>query len=458
MGLLDNGEYQPMGGLLNDRLNDPLLQIGLGILANNNSKNFSEVIGRGALQGIQGVRQGKQLQYEKQYRDMQMKKFQQEQAKYEQEQKALADFDTKFPQYAGLAQLDPKSALKIAYPNLATNTADPYFTPISTSQGLGSFDNRSGKFIMMQGADGKPVIKSVDDPNLQGNISASKSYGENLYQPTDMQDGRITTKSQLAIDAGAPPVNMRPQPVPQLPQGSPVFPNQLQESMQIAPQVQQQRDAVRKQMLLAEQQQYGGQGANPSLDAEIANMGGQPARIAQAAGIKVPTKAEQAASTEVAKMQAETAAKAQINLPNVIQEGENTIKLVDDLLAAPGLKLAVGKSRLFGVQKIPGTEAYDFDNRLEQLKGKQFLQAYESLKGAGAITDIEGTKAGNAISRMNAATSEDEFVKASNEFKEVITQGVARAKLKAGNGAIMPQDEKMPKRNRADILKQYGVK
>jgi hypothetical protein len=464
MGLFSNsilpGEWEATGmggygggGLLNG--DNQLLNIGLGILANNNSKNFSEVLGRGALQGIQQTHQNRRYGEDQKYRQAQMKRYEREDSKDAAMEASHTDFDTKFPEYKGLSRLNPAAAMKIAYPNAASNSADPYFTPVSTSTGLGSYNNRTGGFEMVTGPDGRPIIKAVDSPELQGRISANKSFGENLYQPTDMQDGTIKTKSQLAIDAGAPPINqqlpqMQPQQLPQLPQGAPVFPSQLPQnaspqSMQISPQEQQMRDAKRMQILMAEQQGYGGQGANPSLDAEIANMNGLPQR--QSGGIRVPTKAQQAAATEAAKFKAETEAKAQINLPNVIQESENTVKLVDDLLKSPGFKQAVGGSRMFGLQNVPGQPAKDFDVRLEQLKGKQFLQAYESLKGAGAITDIEGTKAGNAISRMDASTSEEEFAKAANEFKDIIKQGAARAKAKAG-GNIMPKDEPMPNRVR----------
>lgn len=137
--------------------------------------------------------------------------------------------------------------------------------------------------------------------------------------------------------------------------------------------------------------------------------------------------AKAGASTE-AKMRTE----ARVEAPKAIAEGEEAIRLVDDLLKAPGMGMAVGKSRLLGIQKIPGTEAKDFEVRLDQLKGKQFLQAFESLKGGGQITEVEGKKATEAIARMDAASTEAEFTKAAREFQNVIRQGVERAK-KAGS-------------------------
>ena len=144
-----------------------------------------------------------------------------------------------------------------------------------------------------------------------------------------------------------------------------------------------------------------------------------------------------------ATVAAEKTVTEQFDAPKVIAQGEDTIKLVDDLLASPGFKQAVGKSRLLGIQMIPGTDAKDFDIRLEQLKGKQFLQAFESLKGGGQITEIEGKKATDAMSRMNAAGSESEFIKASREFQEVIRTGVERAR-RAASGGGQPQQPAAP--------------
>jgi hypothetical protein len=137
---------------------------------------------------------------------------------------------------------------------------------------------------------------------------------------------------------------------------------------------------------------------------------------------------------EGAKVRAESQAKSEIQLPSYIGQSEETLKQIEELRKHPGMSMAVGKSSMLGVQKIPGTEAYGFMNRLGQLKGGAFLQAFESLKGAGQITEIEGKKATDAITRMDNATSEAEFNSALNDYESVIKQGVDRAKLKAGAG------------------------
>lgn len=144
--------------------------------------------------------------------------------------------------------------------------------------------------------------------------------------------------------------------------------------------------------------------------------------------------AQKAASIAGAREKAQLQAKGAADLPNVIMQGETTIGLVDDLLKHPGFKLSVGKSAPIGkIQSmIPGTDAASFDIALTQLKGKQFLEAFESLKGGGQITQIEGEKATQAMSRMEKANSEEEFIKASREFQGILRNGINRAKLRAG--------------------------
>ncbi len=140
-----------------------------------------------------------------------------------------------------------------------------------------------------------------------------------------------------------------------------------------------------------------------------------------------------AQSKAAGKTIGESRAQAGIDLPNAIAQGQQTVKLVDDLLKAPGFSTAVGtSSKLDPRNYVPGTDAYDFRVRLDQIKGQQFMQAYQTLKGGGQITEVEGKKATDAISRMNTASSEDEFKKAATEFKTVINAGLQRARMRAG--------------------------
>jgi hypothetical protein len=144
--------------------------------------------------------------------------------------------------------------------------------------------------------------------------------------------------------------------------------------------------------------------------------------------------AQKAGMIEGAKFGAKNKAQAQIDLPQVVQQGEQTIKLVDDMLNHPGFNISVGAKSPVGkvASFIPGTDAASFDIASKQMLGKQFLQAFESLKGGGQITQIEGEKATQAMSRMNTSNSQEEYTKAAREFQDIIRSGINRAKQKAG--------------------------
>jgi hypothetical protein len=123
--------------------------------------------------------------------------------------------------------------------------------------------------------------------------------------------------------------------------------------------------------------------------------------------------------------------KAIADAPRVIDNANEAIRLSNELINHPGMKQAVGASSMFGLQKVPGTEAKDFMNRLDQIKGGAFLEAFNTLKGGGQITEVEGKKATDAIARMDNATSEEAFKQAVADYQSVINIGVDRAKRKA---------------------------
>lgn len=154
--------------------------------------------------------------------------------------------------------------------------------------------------------------------------------------------------------------------------------------------------------------------------------------------------ASRAAGTEYGK----AGAQANIALPGAIATGEEAIRKVDELVGkapvvnaegkvvTPGTKPAAGFGQAVGagipgLKYIPGTSAADFNARLNEIQGGAFLQAFNTLKGGGSITEAEGTKATQAINRMSTAQSEKEFNIAAREYQDVLRTGISRAKAKA---------------------------
>jgi hypothetical protein len=162
---------------------------------------------------------------------------------------------------------------------------------------------------------------------------------------------------------------------------------------------------------------------------------------------------EAIAKGDVAAMQA---------LPKVIGDAELAVGLLDQMVGKrdsktgklltkdpvtgepiknnkphPGFAPAVGMGG-FGTlgipglaQLTPGTDAANFKTLYDQVMGAAFSEAFETLKGGGAITEKEGTKATAARNRMSLAQSEDEFVRAALEYRDIVAKGVERAQAKA---------------------------
>lgn len=166
----------------------------------------------------------------------------------------------------------------------------------------------------------------------------------------------------------------------------------------------------------------------------ILNANGKPYMAANASS---ELQGEIARQKESGKIFGKETTGAQVNLPTTVANADELIKLTQDLINHPGREAATGLSSWNPINKIRGTEANDFNIALKQIKGKQFLEAYNTLKGGGAITEVEGTKATDALSRMNTASSEEAFLKASRDFMDVVKLGRDRMIQRASQG--LPQ-------------------
>lgn len=94
------------------------------------------------------------------------------------------------------------------------------------------------------------------------------------------------------------------------------------------------------------------------------------------------------------------------------------IASIDGILEDPALGMATG---VFApLQNVPGTGARRVGSRIDQLGGQAFLQAFESLKGGGQITQIEGEKATQAIGRLDSYQSEADYRTALTELRDLL--------------------------------------
>jgi hypothetical protein len=141
----------------------------------------------------------------------------------------------------------------------------------------------------------------------------------------------------------------------------------------------------------------------------------------------------------------------------------NQIGVIDKALKHPGRETATGLSGAADPRNyVWGTDATDFKTVLDQIGGAAFLQAFESLKGGGAITEVEGKKATDAMARLNRAQSDKEFKSSLDELRGVMTTGYKRLSGKdyAGQPAAPKPGSGVPDMSAidAEIARRRGGK
>lgn len=135
--------------------------------------------------------------------------------------------------------------------------------------------------------------------------------------------------------------------------------------------------------------------------------------------------------------------KMDFSMPKLRSTVKRALSEGSQLVKHPGFEAAVGMPNPFRgglgpLGTVRGTSARGFKDRLDQAQGGAFLNAFEALKGAGAITETEGQKATVALSRMNAASSESEFKSALQDYMNVVAEGyrTARSQVQRGKAAV----------------------
>jgi len=150
--------------------------------------------------------------------------------------------------------------------------------------------------------------------------------------------------------------------------------------------------------------------------------------------------------------------KIKANQPKTESNADYLLTKIDEIVGNPtknikqhpGFETSVGAqgaSYLFGLRDKPvapqfgGGDARDFQNRMREISGQSFLQAIESLRGMGALSNNEGEAATRAIQRMGyvdkdgnlvITATEKEFKEAAKDFQDIIQRGVDRNRVKLG--------------------------
>lgn len=328
-------------------------------------------------------------------------------------------------QAGGLVNVAPNNTV------LDAGTNKPVFAAPDFANG------RSNTF----GPNGAPQIAPMQGaetiPQQAGAIEAAKSAaqaGQDMVTVNTPQGPVMMTRAQaVQQSSGGQPQQTPPQGQPQAApanQGFPVGTRMpaptpgMQSRGEILQQelaaIQARPDSPQKAAdLAAIQREIGGTG-------KVGSMPGIPlqseaSREEQVGGVRVKNAVDEA----LAKQLPQDRKDRQI----AIAKGESALSLIDKAMKHPGLSMSTGlQGTLDPRNYIAGTKAKDFQVVMDQLSGQTFLQAMESLRGTGQITEIEGKKASDAIARLNRSQSTEEFKNALADFRGVITNGLNRTK------------------------------
>ena len=229
-------------------------------------------------------------------------------------------------------------------------------------------------------------------------------------------------------------------------------------------------NSQRTQLLQSAKQEFGGN----QIPVETTGPDGRPVTVmmrpnrygvnftVETAPLPLSTDASAAGGTGISPTVARPAPTAAVikerqaveKLPEAIAMNNDAIRKIDEMIGGvdakgnplpgakgkphPGFSGAVGMG--FGARFIPGTDAKSFEIRHKEVLSQAFLDAFEALKGGGAITEKEGEKATAARTRMDLATSEKEYMDAAREYQGVLKRGIenARSRIQRSGGTPPP--------------------
>jgi hypothetical protein len=124
--------------------------------------------------------------------------------------------------------------------------------------------------------------------------------------------------------------------------------------------------------------------------------------------------------------------KAQVSLPTVESNAKQLFDYVDSVANDENLDKMLGYG---GYLPNFSTGARTLQTKINQLNNNAFLMAFERLKGGGAITEVEGKAATEAMTRLREMVqSGQDYREALRDFRGEVQRLLEVAKRKAGVG------------------------
>lgn len=184
-----------------------------------------------------------------------------------------------------------------------------------------------------------------------------------------------------------------------------------------------------------------GTGRTAYIPAQITDMGGVPTAVdkrtlgttplAPVAGV-----AGNKAAISSADVQGRAQGQAAFDLPTIEMRSQAAMRSVDDL---KGRNIGTRFGMQGKLYAIPGTEGADVQALIGQVTSQAFLNAFDQLRGAGAITEREGQAATAAITRLqNQNITIGEALKAMDELQQYYKTGLNVARMKSTKAPVLP--------------------
>lgn len=110
---------------------------------------------------------------------------------------------------------------------------------------------------------------------------------------------------------------------------------------------------------------------------------------------------------------------------NSVAVADESLALIDSIIGDPALPSITGMIQ--GRMPAMTQAGTDLSVKIDQLSGQAFLEAFTTLKGAGAITDMEGKVATKAQARLDRIQGTPAYIESLKAMKIIIERGRQRA-------------------------------
>jgi hypothetical protein len=184
-----------------------------------------------------------------------------------------------------------------------------------------------------------------------------------------------------------------------------------------------------------------GSGRNAYIPPTISSVGGVPTAVDRRTFeatevVPLATAAGNSASIASAEVQGKAQGQVAFDLPVIEQRAQTAMTSIADLKGRD-----IGQR--FGMQgklyAIPGTDGANVQAVVNQVTSQAFLNAFDQLKGGGAITEREGQAATQAITRLqNQNITVGEALKAMDELEGYYRKGLEVARQRAVKAPVLP--------------------